>query len=159
VRIEIPALRDRRADVPLIAQHFLKRFVGEMGKEVTGFTPEAMKVVGYYDYPGNVRELENLVERALTFENSDQITVESLPPRMLGATEETGGSMTVLELPESGMDLESVLSRMERHLLTQALERTGGHRTEAAKLLGISFRSIRYKLEKYSIVVDDTEGS
>jgi two-component system response regulator PilR (NtrC family) len=96
-----------------------------------------------------VRELENIVERAITFETSDRIRVESLPPQVLGRDPNEMALKTLGNLPPDGLDLEALLAHIEKKLLSEALRRTGGNRTEAARLLRISFRSIRYKLDKY----------
>ena len=161
IRIEMPALRARREDIPLIADHFLARFSEDMGKPIEGISPDATDALMAYDFPGNVRELENLIERAVTFETTSAVTRQSLPPRVLGKAAVAQGLSSLAQLPDEGMDLEGVLARLEKNLLIQALERTNGHRTEAARVLGISFRSIRYKLVKYGITReagDDSEG-
>jgi len=158
IHIEVPALRDRRSDIAPIAQSFLKRFADEMGKEIKDFEPDTMEVLLAYDYPGNVRELENVIERAITFETQPLVTRTSLPPAFLGlarSSEELGS----IELPADGIDLEAALGRMEKELLTQALNATGGNRTEASRLLQISFRSMRYKLHKYDMAGDGKEDS
>ena len=155
IRIEMPALRQRREDVPLIARHFLRRYGEEMAKDIGDFEPGAMQALLGYDYPGNVRELENIVERAVTLEASSLIRRDNLPPWMLRPRGAAGALGAGLELPEEGLDLEGLLAEAEKSLLGQALERTAGHRTEAARLLQISFRSIRYKLDKYGIEVPD----
>ena len=155
IRVEVPSLRERREDIPLIARHFLRRFTADLGKRITDFCPEAMQAILGHAFPGNVRELENLVERAVTFETSERITVDSLPPRLLGSiTSIPTGPQT--ELPIEGMDLEAALETYERSILKQALKRTNGVRTEAARVLGITFRSIRYKLDKYQIGSEDS---
>ena len=155
IRIEMPALRQRREDVPLIARHFLRRYGEEMAKDIGDFEPGAMQALLGYDYPGNVRELENIVERAVTLEASSLIRRDNLPPWMLRPRGAAGALGAGLELPEEGLDLEGLLAEAEKSLLGQALERTAGHRTDAARLLQISFRSIRYKLDKYGIEVPD----
>jgi two-component system response regulator PilR (NtrC family) len=148
IRIEVPPLRQRKEDVPLIARHLLRRLAEEVGKEVLDFRPDAMEALLGYDWPGNVRELENVVERAVTLENTQYVEKESLPAWLV-RRERPVGDLDHVKLPEEGMDLERVLADLERSLLEQALERTGGNRTEAAKVLRISFRAIRYKLDKY----------
>ena len=151
IHIEVPALRERRSDIAPIAQTFLKRFSDEMGKEIKDFEPDAMEALLAYDYPGNVRELENVIERAVTFEIQPLITRTSLPPAFLGMARSGEGMLSRIHLPEEGLDLESALEDVEKHLLTQALASTNGNRTEAARLLKISFRAIRYKLDKYGV--------
>ena len=145
----MPPLRDRPEDIPLIAQHFVTRFSDEMGKVIQGFDADALEVLNTYNFPGNVRELENIIERAITFETTELIRLDSLPPQVLGTDPNEKAMKTLGTLPPGGLDLEELLGSIEKKLLKQALNRTGGNRTEAAKLLKISFRSIRYKLDKY----------
>jgi two-component system, NtrC family, response regulator PilR len=159
IHIEVPSLRERRSDIAPIAQSFLKRFAEEMGKDIKDFEPTTMEVILAYDYPGNVRELENVIERAVTFETQPLVTRTSLPPALLGVARSVDGASAQLELPADGLDLEAALGDLERDLLGQALEHTQGNRTEAARLLRISFRSIRYKLEKHGIGADPKDES
>ena len=158
IRVEVPALRERREDVPLIARHFLTRFANDMGKRIKDFDPEAMRAILRHTFPGNVRELENLVERAVTFETSDRVTLDSLPPRVVGKVAEMPPVMGP-EVPAEGLDLEETLAEFEKQILRQALKRTSGVRTEAARLLKITFRSMRYKLLKYGIGVEESDGA
>jgi two-component system, NtrC family, response regulator PilR len=154
ITIHLPPLRDRREDIPLIADHFLRKYTKEMGKEIRGFTGDALRWLSNYRYEGNVRELENIIERAVTFEMTDAITTESLP----GSVSDGHGPLRKLRdglfLPPEGVDVEALLAEIEQTYLRKALDRAGGVKTEAAKLLGISFRSIRYKLDKYGIETD-----
>ena len=152
VEIPLPALRERRGDIPLLAQFFLQRFAAEMGRNIHGIEPSAMEAFCNYHYRGNVRELENLIERAVTFEKGDVVTLESLPPHLVeprDASVQPVGS--IVQIGEEGVFLENILETLEKQYIIRALEHTGGNRTDAAKLLGISFRSIRYKLAKYGI--------
>jgi two-component system response regulator PilR (NtrC family) len=152
IQMRLPALRERKSDIALIAEHFVEKYCEELGREIEGFSRDAMTAISAYKYPGNVRELENVIERAVTFETSSRITLDSLPAHI------SEHKATVLDDPfaalsigEDGVDLESVLESLERRLIFDALRKARGVRTEAAKLLNISFRSIRYKLDKYSI--------
>lgn len=157
VEIRLPPLRQRREDIPLLAEHFLRRLANEMQKPITGFSPEALSVLVDYDYPGNVRELENIIERAVTLETTSKITRESLPD-----LSPHGGARLPpghLELPPEGTDLDRILADVERDLLVKALERAGGVQKVAARLLGISFRSFRYRLEKHGIEAGTREAS
>ena len=155
IRIEIPALRHRRDDVPLIARAFLRRFTEDMEKQIEDFQPEAMERLMAYSYPGNVRELENIIERAVTLENTQWIQADSLPHWVASPEQGLGELSGTIQIPDGGMDLEALMAQMETQLLKDALNRTGGNRTEAAKLLGITFRSIRYKLDKFGIAGDE----
>jgi two-component system response regulator PilR (NtrC family) len=152
IQIPLPPLRDRRGDIPLLASHFLEVYKEEMGKaDIGGFSKEAMHLLLSHGFPGNVRELANLVERAVTLTMSGMIGADVLP---LGAGMPSIGRGAIssdMDLPAEGVDLEELVGRIEKGLLLQALRRTGGIRKAAAKLLGISFRSIRYRLEKYGI--------
>jgi two-component system response regulator PilR (NtrC family) len=149
IRIELPPLRERREDIPVLVERFVRRFAEEMCKEVVGLTPDALKALLGYGFPGNVRELENIVERAVALAGSRSIGLGDLPPEVSGTVGAPGPSL--LELPELGCDLDAVIGEVERRLLIEALERTCGVRKAAAKLLGISFRSIRYRLEKHGL--------
>ena len=152
IQMRLPALRERKSDIALIAEHFVEKYCEELGREIEGFSRDAMAAISAYGYPGNVRELENVIERAVTFETSSRITLDSLPAHI---SEHKATVMddpfAALSIGEDGVDLESVLESLEKKLIFDALRKARGVRTEAAKLLNISFRSIRYKLDKYSI--------
>lgn len=156
IQLVLPALRERREDLPLLVQHFLEKFSRELGKEIRGVERAAMDVLLTYSYDGNVRELENVIERAVTLEATDMVSVESLPMHM-----QSGGAMIQwagdLDIPDDGVELDVIVENLERNLMQKALRRTGGVRKEAAKLLGISFRSMRYRLDKYEIDVDEID--
>jgi len=155
IQLEVPPLRERSEDIPLLIQHFLGRFSQEQDKRIEGVSPRAMEVLLNYSYPGNVRELENIIERAVTLELDTLISTEVLPTPMM-RKEQFLRLASDLELPEEGLELEQMVENLERSLLLQAIERSQGNRTEAAKLLGISFRSIRYRLDKYGISADES---
>jgi two-component system response regulator PilR (NtrC family) len=130
----------------------LRKYAAALGRHVVGIEPDALSALCDYDYPGNVRELENLMERAVTLESGERITRASLPElkarRPVEAPVANG-------LPPEGIDLDRAIADLERDLITAALKRTDGVRKEAAKLLGISFRSLRYRLAKMGVAVDD----
>jgi two-component system response regulator PilR (NtrC family) len=160
IRLTLPPLRDRREDVPLLADQFRQRFAHEMGKDIVGFTPDALRAIERYDYPGNVRELENVIERAVALAGSRVIGLGDLPQAVSGhlGAPEAG----LLALPPEGCELDAVLHEAERRLLISALERTGGVRKAAAKLLGVTFRSLRYRLAKHDLGADlgaDDDGA
>jgi two-component system response regulator PilR (NtrC family) len=154
IRIELPALRERLEDIPLLAERFISRFAAEMGKDIGGLTPDALRALERYAFPGNVRELENIIERAVALAGSRVIGLGDLPPEVSGSAGAPGAAL--LELPPEGCNLDSLVNEVERRLLIEALERTGGVRTAAARLLGISFRSLRYRLQKQGL--GDEEG-
>jgi two-component system response regulator PilR (NtrC family) len=146
IRIKLPPLREREEDIPLLVNHFLKKFSTEQSKRIDRVSSLAMRVLCNYNYPGNVRELENIIERCVTLEQSDQLTAENLPSKLAEASASTSSSET--DIPPDGIDLNRTLENTERKLITKALEMTGGNRSRAARLLGISFRSLRYRLVK-----------
>ena len=149
IPVRLPPLREREGDIQLLARHFTRKFAAEMGKPVRGFSPEAMAALFKHDFPGNVRELENLVEHAMALTTSEMIELRALPDFKFGT--ELGSDSKSLELPAEGLDLDDHMGKIERRILEQALERTHGNRTEAAHLLQITLRSIRYRLDKYDL--------
>jgi two-component system response regulator PilR (NtrC family) len=152
IEILVPSLRERMEDLPLLVHHFVERYAAELGKPVRGFGDEAMRVLFAYPFPGNVRELENVVERAVALSRSDVIEVDALPPGVV-SPRQSGESQLI---PPDGVQLDELVNAFESRLLLEALERTGGVKKRAAQLLGISFRSFRYRLEKLGL--DDAPG-
>jgi two-component system, NtrC family, response regulator PilR len=155
IRLTLPPLRDRAEDIPLLAERFIQRFSAEMGKEVVGFTPDGLRALTAYRYPGNVRELENVIERAVALSGSRVIGLGDLPESISGHA--SSPAQSLLDLPAGGLNLDDVLNEAERRLLVAALERTGGVRKRAAELLGITFRSLRYRLKKQGLSDDDED--
>jgi two-component system response regulator PilR (NtrC family) len=149
IRVEVPPLRDRKEDIPALVAHFLERCSAEHNKTIRGFSPDAMRAMLAYGFPGNVRELENVVERAVALATGPVIGLGDLPREVGGAA--TAATPSLVSLPEEGCNLEQILDEVERRLIVQALERTGGVRTNAAKLLGVTFRSLRYRLQKHAM--------
>jgi two-component system response regulator PilR (NtrC family) len=145
VEVRIPPLRQRREDIVLLAEHFLRRFGAEHGRDLH-FTPGAIDKLERYDYPGNVRELENLVEHAVALSSGSEIGAGDIPDLRASRLVEAPA-----EFPPDGVDLDRLLTDFERGWVTRALEQTGGVRKRAAALLGISFRSLRYRLEKLGL--------
>lgn len=144
VLMSIPPLRERKEDIPILIEHFLKRYAEENGKEIAGLSSEAQDVLLKYDYPGNVRELENIIERAVVIAREAVISVEDLPFRE--SMEET----TAGRKAEEGL-LRGSIEELERNLIVDAMEKAGDHQNRAAELLGISERMLRYKLKKYGL--------
>jgi two-component system response regulator PilR (NtrC family) len=155
IEIHLPPLRDRREDIPLLAEHFLPKFAAQMGKPVTSISSEAQALLSAHDWPGNVRELQNVIERAVALEPSPVVLAESLPAHIRagrldrpGATPGTGSGLPDLG---AGFDLEARGDAFYRHYLALALERAGGVQVKAAEMLGMSFRSFRYYAKKYKL--------
>jgi two-component system, NtrC family, response regulator PilR len=148
IPIHLPPLRGRREDIPLLADHFLGRYREQMGKRVTGISGEAMALLERYNWPGNIRELENVIERAVALEQTPVVLPDSLPPTLRGGGRK---SETTVELPESGFNLEEYIQQTERGYIVEALRRAGGVQSRAADLLGMTFRSFRYYAKKYEI--------
>ncbi|MBI2389721.1 MAG: sigma-54-dependent Fis family transcriptional regulator [Deltaproteobacteria bacterium] len=154
IRVEVPPLRARTEDIPMLVDHFVQRFAGEHGKSLRGLMPEAMRAVLAYPFPGNVRELENAIERAVTLSTGPLVGLGDLPPSIAGVV--AAPAPRLLDLPPEGCELDAVVAEVERRLILQALERTNGVRTQAAKLLGITFRSLRYRLDKLGLALPDS---
>jgi len=147
VTIVLPPLRERRQDLPLFMDHLLRVFAEKNGKKIRGFTSEAREALLRYDYPGNVRELENIIERASVITRNDVIGRADLPISIQEPEVEVSNSKT---------DLPVVVERLERRMIREALARSGGVQTRAAEQLGITERALRYKLKKYGFQGEDT---
>jgi two-component system NtrC family response regulator len=144
VTISLPPLRERREDLPLLMDHFLRLFAEKNKKTIRGFTQEAREILLRYDYQGNVRELENIIERAVVLTRDDVIGRADLPLTM----------HTLEEVGSEQASLPAVVEGVERRMIREALVRSGGIQTRAAELLGISERALRYKLNKYGLYED-----
>jgi DNA-binding NtrC family response regulator len=138
INLEMPALRARPSDVPLLAAYFLRKYAAENGKQIGGFSQDALERLSGYGWPGNVRELENVVERAVVLSRGDEVTGAELPPHLVPAKERGG-----IQIPGATMD------EIERYAITKTLESTGGSTSAAADILNISVRKIQYKLHEY----------
>jgi two-component system response regulator PilR (NtrC family) len=154
IQIRIPSLRERKEDIPLLTSHFLKKYSEELGKQISQISPEALRVLVQYDYPGNVRELQNIIERAMALETSQELTAQNLSSYIEEQLPIKKRPLD-LEIPSEGVDLEKIVEDVERTLLLKALDRTKGIKKKAAELLHINFRSMRYRLEKYGLNHDD----
>jgi len=150
IPIQLPPLRDRREDIPLLVAHFLQKFAKELGKDVRGVTPEAMAVLERHHWPGNIRELENVLERAIVLGAGDMLAVDALPESV--RRERPVKGLESVDIPEEGLDLEATLDSIEGRYLQRALDRTGGVQTKAAELLKMTFRQFRYKLQKHQMM-------
>jgi len=150
VVVSVPPLRERKEDVPVLIDYFLKKYAIENGKKITGITSGARDLLIKYDYPGNVRELENIIERAVVITRSPTIVGEDLPFREgIVSAGESAHSNDVSQ-QETGM-LRGSIDDLERKLIIDAMSKAGDHQTKAAELLGISERMLRYKLKKYGL--------
>jgi two-component system response regulator PilR (NtrC family) len=147
IPLELPPLRYRRDDIPLLADHFLMKLNTSMGKRIDRVSDEALKKMETYDWPGNVRELENAMERAFILETSGELSAQHLPE-----TVSTNPRMKALAtFPEEGLDLESYVENLQKGFLEEALRRTDGVQVKAAELLRMSYRSFRHYMQKYNI--------
>jgi two-component system response regulator PilR (NtrC family) len=154
IPVQLPSLRERKEDIPLLARHFLEKFRKIMEKPIEGISPEAVRKLESYDWPGNVRELENTMERAVALETTSEITLRVLPDRIAGyssaISSQTDGTPHVA-FPEGGVDFEKEVAGAERRYLVAALESAKGIRTGAAGLLNISYRSFRHYAKKHNL--------
>jgi two-component system, NtrC family, response regulator PilR len=148
IPIHLPPLRERREDIPLLIAHFIEKIAAAQGKTAWRVTPDAMALLERHHWPGNIRELENVIERAMVLGSTDVIDGDALPPDLRQPPR--AGDITI-ELPADGVDLEATLARIEQRYIEMALERTSGIQTRAAELLKVSFRQFRYKLRKHSL--------
>ena len=148
IPIELPPLRERREDIPDLVSHFVQKFCGETGRALS-VSPKAMELLERYNFPGNVRELEHTVERAVALERTDAIQPERLPEQITQYNPARVAS--ALDLPDEGINLSAHLDQLEKTYLLEALRRTGGNQTRAAELLQLSVRSLRHLLDKHDI--------
>ena len=154
IQVKLPPLRHRKDDIPLLSEFFLRKYAHETGKDIRRISPRAMEGLMTYDYYGNVRELENIIERSVALETSQEVQFESLPGNILHpkAQHEDFSVREVQDQLETGsIALDDLMEAFEKDLLLKALEKTRGSRTRAARMLGISTRSIRYRLKKHGI--------
>ncbi|MBI2609379.1 MAG: sigma-54-dependent Fis family transcriptional regulator [Deltaproteobacteria bacterium] len=152
IHLNSSPLRERKEDIPTLTLHFLEKYNKEFGKDVKKISQEAMEALKNYHFPGNVRELENIIERTVALTDNLAILPEHLPPQVFNLP--SGNSLTslgALKIGDEPIDLEGIVGRIEKDLLVRALAKTGGVKKKAAKLLGISFRSMRYRLEKHNM--------
>ncbi|MGZ4814466.1 MAG: sigma-54-dependent transcriptional regulator [Terriglobales bacterium] len=153
IPVEVPPLRERREDIPLLANHFLKKYAPAAGKSILRISQDALKLLCSYEWPGNVRQLENTVERAVALEETNELRVE-LPterPKARAAAAAVGGSIGVPFIPNEGLDMERYVADLEKGMILHALKQSNGVQTRAAELLKLSYRSFRHLLKKYDI--------
>jgi DNA-binding NtrC family response regulator len=149
VPIDIPPLRERRADIPALTEHFRGEVNAREGRSVPGFALDVMQRLGAYDWPGNVRELENLIERLVVVASNRAVVMDDLPAHL--RTTVVDLERATLDLPVSGVDLRVFLTQLEERLILQALERTGGNKNRAAELLGMNRTTLVEKLRRRNV--------
>lgn len=149
--MKIPPLKERKEDIPLLVDHFINKYTRELNKPIEGITPDALNCLMYYGWNGNVRELENVIERAIVLTESSQIQVENLPAEIQSPREESK-----LNLLNDELSIKKASRYLEIDLIRKALQKTKGNHTHAAKLLEISHRALLYKIKEYGI---DVKGS
>ncbi len=152
IPMRVPPLRERPEDIPLLAEHFVTRFAEQMGKPITGISGAALALLTQYSWPGNIRELENAIERAVALERTPTILPDSLPEQLnQRVVADTTAPAPPEAFPDAGFDLERHVQGIEREYIAEALRRAGGVKVKAAELLGMSFRSFRYYTKKYNL--------
>jgi two-component system response regulator PilR (NtrC family) len=153
IEIKVPPLRERKADLRPLAQYFLEKYSREMGKEITKFSSYAIDMLNKYDFPGNIRELENLLERSVALSTTNIILPDSLALSIHKRRWIEGFKDRRFDLDDvsRGVSLDIILEEIERAYLKKALDCSNGSKSKAAELLGISFRSLRYRLDKLRI--------
>lgn len=158
IHIITPSLKDRKEDIPLLANYFLKKFNEKLNKNISMISHEAMEILKKYDYPGNVRELENMIERTVALEAGATILPESLPPLVNTSSGRKMVSSSEIEISDDGVDLDKIIGQIEKEVIIKAIHHANGVKKRAAKLLKITFRSMRYRIEKYNLgTVNDDE--
>jgi two-component system, NtrC family, response regulator PilR len=153
IEIKVPPLRERKADLKILTQHFIEKYAREMGKEVTKVSAYAIDLLKKYDFPGNVRELENLIERSVALSSTNILLPDSLAMSIHKRRWIEGVQNKRFDVDEvaHGVSLDDILADIERAYLTKALDCTSGNKNKAADLLGITFRSFRYRLDKLNV--------
>lgn len=155
VKIHVPSLNERKEDIRPIAGHFLYEFRKKFDKEISGFTAQAERLLREYDWPGNVRELKNVIERAVLICRGHEVTVEDLGIKSKGESETVTSAESIISyppLPSSGIDLTEVLDSLEKYYIDEAVRRTGGNESQAAKLLNINHHTFRYRRKKLDAI-------
>jgi two-component system response regulator PilR (NtrC family) len=151
VQLHLPPLRERAEDVHALVSHFVTQVAEQYGKPVSGVAPDALQALKLWNYPGNVRELRNVIERAVALSEGTLLRRADLPDRMLNQSLPPRQIETPTSFPDEGMNLDALLASVEKRWLVAAMEQADGNKTQAARLLQMSFRSFRYRLAKYDL--------
>jgi two-component system response regulator PilR (NtrC family) len=156
IPITVPPLRERREDLPLLVNHFVKKYAPVAGKNISRVTPGSLSALANYDWPGNVRQLENAIERAVALETGEELNVELPVERARARAAAAGAGADSISVPAGavlpdGMDMEKYVAEIERSLLKSALQQSNGVQTRAADVLKISYRSFRHLMKKYEL--------
>jgi len=147
IPIRIPPLRERKEDIPLLSKHFIEKYAREFKKEIRTISSYAMELLTNYSFPGNIRELENIIERSVAMESSNII----LPDNLLLQPDTTTVPVFDIEIGDNGIDLNAEMESIEKIIISKALQKAKGSKTKAAELLHISFDSLRYRAEKLGV--------
>ncbi len=155
IPLHVPSLRERREDIPLLANHFLKKYAPAAGKSILRISEGSLKLLTSYEWPGNVRQLENTIERAVALCTGDELEVE-LPversrARLAAAAAAGAGGASLVTIPAEGLDMERYVAELERSMIQSALRQCNGVQTRAAEMLKLSYRSFRHLLKKYDL--------
>jgi transcriptional regulator with GAF, ATPase, and Fis domain len=148
IPIHIPALRERKSDIPLLLSHFLDLYGRSKGRSLSGFSSEALDSLAHYAWPGNIRELENLVERLTILKGSGTVEVQDLPTKYRTQNQNAAAPHGRAEIPEEGMDFNTAVDAFENNLILKALEKTGWNRNQAAALLRLNRTTLVEKIKK-----------
>ena len=153
ISLEIPPLRKRKEDIPLLVSHFLEKYCGKMNRRMKRLAPEVIRIFEAYAWPGNVRELENVVERIVAIEERETITEKSLPEELLTPSQPQASEIEI----KPGFNLNETLDQLTRNFVRQALQNSGGSLKKTALMLGINYRSLRYLIEKLDLKSGDRD--
>jgi DNA-binding NtrC family response regulator len=158
IPICVPALRERRTDIPLLLKHFMDIFGRTKGRGLTGIGPEALECLVNYQWPGNIRELENLVERMTILKGQGLVEVSDLPPKYRASAAQSMPEIGAVDIPEAGLDFNTAVDAYENALIMKALEKTGWNRNQAALLLRLNRTTLVEKIKKKGLRPEGEEG-